>query len=257
MAFAELHGVNITNFSFTEFRSQFPFFSTRRWCTYVPTWNPPKAGKERIILARIGALLGRIPTVRFWGERDIVFDGENESDPRVAVMRSASSVIFEGWKFRSRTIIQQIMPQIREVFSPRVELAEMANLRLIEARQRGDIVVGVHVRWEDYRGTPYFFTLPEFGRELSKIESFFAPAKVAFIICSPERLDPSLFSNNCVVVLPESVVADLCTLAACDYILGPPSTFSGWASFYGGKPLFTMQHVKGVSDIGQAEIVRW
>jgi hypothetical protein len=37
-------------------------------------------------------------------------------------------------------------------------------------------------------------------------------------------------------------VVDLYSLAGCDYILGPPSTFSQWASFYGNKP---MLHLSG------------
>ncbi len=32
-------------------------------------------------------------------------------------------------------------------------------------------------------------------------------------------------------------ITDLYTLAQCDYIIGPPSTYSMWASFYGNVPL--------------------
>ena len=28
------------------------------------------------------------------------------------------------------------------------------------------------------------------------------------------------------------------SLAECDYIVGPPSTFSTWASFYGNVPIY-------------------
>jgi len=33
-------------------------------------------------------------------------------------------------------------------------------------------------------------------------------------------------------------IEDLYTLASCDYIIGPPSTFTMWASFYGRVPLY-------------------
>jgi hypothetical protein len=29
--------------------------------------------------------------------------------------------------------------------------------------------------------------------------------------------------------------------AECDYIFGPPSTYTMWASFYGNKPLYMME----------------
>ena len=35
-------------------------------------------------------------------------------------------------------------------------------------------------------------------------------------------------------------MSDLYALAGCDYILGPPGTFSQWASFYGEKPLLQL-----------------
>ena len=40
-------------------------------------------------------------------------------------------------------------------------------------------------------------------------------------------------------------VHDLHTLAACDYLIGPPSTFSQWASFSGNTPLL---HLEGVGE---------
>jgi hypothetical protein len=36
-------------------------------------------------------------------------------------------------------------------------------------------------------------------------------------------------------------VGDLFALAECDYVLGPLSTFSQWASFHGNKPLLQLR----------------
>jgi hypothetical protein len=36
-------------------------------------------------------------------------------------------------------------------------------------------------------------------------------------------------------------MGDLHALARCDYIFGPQSTFTQWASFYGNKPLFLLK----------------
>jgi len=56
-----------------------------------------------------------------------------------------------------------------------------------------------------------------------------------------------------------SAVGDMCALAKCDYIFGPLSTFSMWASFYGNKPLFLIHDSKvrierekfGVADLAE------
>jgi hypothetical protein len=257
IAFAELHKINIANPAFSEFRHLFPFFENSRWCRYHPLNGKIEARKGSAAFVRISGLWGTTPTVRFWDARDIIFDGEDEFDPRVQLMRNAPSVVFEGWKFRSRTKIQMIMPRLREVFAPRADFSRIAQQRMEKARHMGDLVIGIHVRLDDYRGTENYFTIDEFARNLLNLEALFAPLKIAFIVCSPESIDPTLFPVNCIIVAPDSVGGDLCTLAACDYILGPPSTFSGWASFYGEKPLFTMQHERPIIDAGKAEIVRW
>jgi hypothetical protein len=40
---------------------------------------------------------------------------------------------------------------------------------------------------------------------------------------------------------PGSVVGDLYALARCDYIMGPPSTYTQWASFYGNRPMLCLE----------------
>jgi hypothetical protein len=83
------------------------------------------------------------------------------------------------------------------------------------------------------------------------------PAKVAFLITSPEKLDHVDLPLEYTICSGAGAVHDMYTLAACDYIVGPPSTFSGWSSFYGSKPIFTMREDAPFKDISQAEIIRW
>jgi hypothetical protein len=149
------------------------------------------------------------------------------------------------------------MPRIRTVFAPKENILHYAEALLEHARGMGDIVIGVHLRWEDYRGTPYFFPLNVFLNRMKEISSFFKPTKVSFVICSPEKLKQEDFPDTCVFSSDGSPVQDMYSLAGCDYILGPPSTFSGWASFYGSKPLFTMRKDIPFDNVSEADIVRW
>jgi hypothetical protein len=61
---------------------------------------------------------------------------------------------------------------------------------------------------------------------------------VAFLVCSDEPRSFGEFPGLTVGFGTDSPVSDIYALAQCDYILGPKSTFSQWASFYGEKPLF-------------------
>jgi hypothetical protein len=65
----------------------------------------------------------------------------------------------------------------------------------------------------------------------------FPDRKVSFFVCSDEPRNAGEFPGLSVELGAGPPVADLYTLAKCDYILGPVSTFSQWASFYGAKPL--------------------
>ena len=69
----------------------------------------------------------------------------------------------------------------------------------------------------------------------------FSGRKVSFLVCSDEARNPQEFSGLRVGLGTNSSMGDLYALAECDYILGPPSTFSKWASFYGNKPLFHLE----------------
>jgi hypothetical protein len=68
----------------------------------------------------------------------------------------------------------------------------------------------------------------------------FLNKKVAFLICSNSIPDKSLFRNfNCVMGTNQPV-EDMYSFAQCDFLIGPPSTFTGWASFYGQVPVVTI-----------------
>ena len=68
----------------------------------------------------------------------------------------------------------------------------------------------------------------------------FPARKVAFLICSDEPRNEQEFPGLSVEFGARSPLEDLYALAKCDYIFGPVSTFSQWASFYGNKPLFSL-----------------
>ncbi|MDH4129338.1 MAG: hypothetical protein OEV44_11315, partial [Spirochaetota bacterium] len=63
---------------------------------------------------------------------------------------------------------------------------------------------------------------------------------VSFLFCSNEKIDKNLFKEINVNFGTGHLLEDLYSLAECDYIIGPPSTFSSWASFYGNVPLLQL-----------------
>src|SRR5207247_2609780 len=92
-----------------------------------------------------------------------------------------------------------------------------------------------------WRGGKYFFAIEQYTAWMRELAAQFASAGVSFLVCSDETRNPAEFPGLTVGCGTDSPVGDLYALARCDYILGPPSTFSQWASFYGNKPLLQVK----------------
>ena len=60
---------------------------------------------------------------------------------------------------------------------------------------------------------------------------------VHFLICSNDRLDSNQFKDIRFTFGLNHELEDMYSFAKCDYLIGPPSTYTMWASFYGKVPL--------------------
>ncbi len=60
------------------------------------------------------------------------------------------------------------------------------------------------------------------------------------MICSDEPIPEEPFEGLDFLRGPGQLVEDMYSLAGCHYLLGPPSTFTLWASFYGEVPRYSL-----------------
>jgi hypothetical protein len=160
----------------------------------------------------------------------------------VAKVRS-TVVIVDGWYFRDYGHFRKHAQVLRRVFEPLDCHQEKIRALLEKCRGLGDVLVGVHVRRGDYRawrGGQYCFSDHVYRDAMQQIASIFSARgrKTVFLLCSDERLNLAAFSPLVTISAAGHMVEDLYALAGCDYIVGPPSTYSMWGSFYGEVPLF-------------------
>jgi hypothetical protein len=112
------------------------------------------------------------------------------------------------------------------------------------ARELGDLLVGVHIRQDDYRHWKngiHFYETERYAQWMRELSERNSDNKVVFLFCASNSLNESLFKDLSVVKGPGSPCGDLHALSLCDQIIGPPSTFSGWASYHGGALLCVLQ----------------
>jgi len=257
IAFAEEHGHRVANVAFHSYAHLFD--TTRRdiYCRYPAPQRrsvfdlvPGVAGairKTRIFYqltraaaatnARLRAPGGKVITLNEIPDREVTL----LDDPAIVkTIATAKVVLAYGWRFRAPDAMRKHAEAVRCFFHPIAAVEQNARETMMRLRSRANMVVGVHIRRGDYRGWKdgrFFFEVSRYARWMRDVADQFPGKKVSFFVSSDELRDPSEFENLQVEIGAGPAVNDLFTLARCDFVFGPPSTFSQWASFYGKAPL--------------------
>lgn len=150
----------------------------------------------------------------------------------------------KGWQTRTDTrYLQKTMPQLKQLFRPKDEIMQKAEDMVSNIKIDCDLVVGVHIRRGDYatwHQGRFFYDLEDYHKFMIRIQKLFKDKRIGFFISSNEDFSLKIFTDcKCrrFGKEPSGAILDLYTLSLCDYIIGPFSSYSRWASFIGEKPL--------------------
>jgi hypothetical protein len=260
IGFAAEHGYRVVNVAFHSYAHLFE--NTRRdiYCRYPVARRrslfdlipgaAPAIRKTRIFyqfIRRASEWNDRFPilgkyvfTLREVSTQTISLDSP-EMQSRMA---DAKIVFVHGWRFRAPESVRRQADKIREYFRPVAGFKDASRQVVERLRQVAEVIIGVHLRQGDYRTWKqgqYFFPPERYAAWMRELAGQFPGRKTAFFICGDEPRQASEFTGLTVVIGAGPPVVDLYALAGCDYVLGPPSTFSQWASFYGNKPLYHLR----------------
>lgn len=113
-----------------------------------------------------------------------------------------------------------------------------------EAKECGKTVIGVHIRGGDYEthlGGKYFYSDDVFQKAIDHLRKQITKVggEVVFILFSDRTTNIDL-TNDVFLSLNDWYV-DHYLMSICNYLIGPPSTFTKWASFIGSVKLYHMQ----------------
>lgn len=160
------------------------------------------------------------------------------------VTRQRPIVFLFGRFFRDYRNFEKYQDTVRLFFAPTAEIQKHVDELINSARKGSDLVVGVHIRRGDYAQFAhgrYFYSQDKYAQKIDTLQRELAPKRITYIICSNERVSPDTFDKVNFIIGSGHPVEDMYALSQCDLILGPPSTFSSWAAFYGNKPLCQMR----------------
>jgi hypothetical protein len=247
MALAKASGQQFFNLSLGEYSHLFPATRPRfnLWMNYF----------HRCMRALIVRLKG-FPIARRWFvsiDRQNAADHSPDNSTFLAAVKQRTFTFIEGWPDLSRISFPAASADaIRATFEPAAQVTQLAQETVRLAKGGADVLVGLHMRlgdYKSYRHGIFHYQLQDYRLTLERMTALFPGRHVAFLICSNEHQKAEEFVPFQVTIGPATLLGDLYSLAGCDYLVGPPSTYSLWAAFYGGKPLYHMVEPEPPTDL--------
>ncbi len=267
IAFAEETGQTVLNPCFDEYAPYFESTNNDIFCRYPArksTTLITKSLATRSWFFKFNTYAVRVIRKLHLHKRfiSIVHVSENQiyllddnPDAQKPFLENRTSLV-SGLNFRDISGIEKHLEKIREYFKPTTQHRLRIDALIGKIREECDVLIGVHIRQGDYEthlGGHYFFSTDVFKSFMRNIERLLPNKHVSFLICSNGKLDPEDFAEHSYTFGPNHFVEDMYSLAACDFILGPPSTYSLWASLYGGAKLYFIQ--KSEAELSMADFL--
>lgn len=192
------------------------------------------------IAAKLAAKCRLIPTVHF---NDLDSDYVNEQE----MMLTRRNVLAIGWCVRFYDLFDKYKDEITSLFAFTDKIEDKVS-KILPEKSDDRLRLGVHIRRGDYAtwcGGHYYFDDIQYASVIEQFLKLFPGKEVDIYICGN---DPQLqrgffterFGKDHVHFPDGSPAEDLCLLSHCDYLTGPPSTFTLVASMYHNALLYWM-----------------
>jgi hypothetical protein len=278
LAYSAEHRVSVTNLCFWRYADLFD----RQFSFCERAWIPLSIGADKKSLTEqfLGAVLA-IPILR-GVRRRFLFDGRVVCSPRSLTARSLVALatrfksamhwpakvfgltlrVESQWQHQCSLLVSSnlndspsmdpaLPVKYADLLRAQFRLANGLQDRLApflkNLRARHERLIGVHIRLGDYskyRDGQWLFDISTYHRLVTYLASIFPGASVGFLISTNGSLPSNAFAGLNAYPAPGHLALDMYALAACDLIVGPPSTFSGWASFIGNTPIYFMENAE-------------
>ncbi|QIF02946.1 hypothetical protein G5S37_15930 [Roseimicrobium sp. ORNL1] len=248
VALAMSRGWQVHNLSFGEYADSFHHFRGRSVASWTPSGNLGVLGaftNTRIGFKVAARMLGSAKFNRILRFQGSIFEAPDEHELTVAdlarqgLQDGHSWLVWTAWNLKFDELREQWRGKLVDLFQPAVHVVAAIDDRLRHV-PRGKILVGIHVRrgdYAEYLGGRYYFDHAQYREMMLQVVKLLSPRQVHFIVASDERIPEQLVSGMSSTLLDGTEIEDLYALARCRIVIGPPSTYSEWAAFYGGGDL--------------------
>jgi hypothetical protein len=189
-------------------------------------------------------LLIRIPNnkIMIWN------DSENIINLNLYMKKKRRLIFLSGWLFRYNISFSKNTIFVKNIFQFNDEIVKKNNEKIKKIKNLNVLLIGLHIRRGDYatfQNGKYFYSADVYKDKIQQLKNLFKNENNVHFLISTN--DPTFVNSN--KLYGHDIThnhgdeeSDLYCLSQCDLIVGPPSTFSAWASFYGSVPLLQITH---------------
>jgi hypothetical protein len=244
------HGFTVLNPAFVAQAGYFPSTSKTLLCRYPPGGGVPALPGSRYFVyyafeyyaGVLGWLQGRghdVGLIRLRRDQHL----DLNSQAFLNALEAHRVVLVQDWFFRNGLNCERHRDAICSYFTPWETHLAAVRAVVDPVRRRDRLLVGVHVRRTDYqwfKDGRFFYSHAQYRSLMESVQHIYPDREVTFLVCSDEPVPQDEFAGLDVVRGPGQELEDLYALAGCDLILGPPSTYTLWASYYGEVPRYSI-----------------
>ncbi len=177
----------------------------------------------------------------------LLFQQEKSEYPNRLLQLSHLNCAVGGWGFRMEHFSDACRSDLVSAYSLRAGLYEDLLLyrSMMAAREQGRLIIGIHIRRGDYRQWSegrYFFEDSIYARVIREMREQAVSQlqkDCLFVVFSDEAV--TLPPDENLMISAHRWYEDHVLMGLCDYVVGPPSTFSIWACFIGGAKLLHLR----------------
>jgi hypothetical protein len=205
-----------------------------------------KPKKERKLL---GLLMRTLYRFRLNKLIEFHFKDETQNDTYRSALLKSKILFCAGWYFRSEETTLKYRGLYQYLFDPNINKSALKE-KWLKRSNNTEKIIGVHIRRGDYKkfaGGKYYYHDSVYINMMRQLKLALDSESRYIIFSNDPNLDAEeynkVFKN--VSVSANSVVVDHFLMSQCDYIIGPPSTFSLWASYIGETFYY---HIKDEND---------
>lgn len=228
------HGFRIVNPAFWKYRHEFEAWK-RNGLNFFPGHSPVPvpARLERVLrgaacrLADWTGVLsigqGKVGWLRCRDEEHVDLAS---AEFRQTLKQGPQDLFLWGYNFHGASLVQKHRSQLLHLFRPRRDPSRPGGFQIALHARRGD--------YQGWSGGRYFFGWDRYLTWARQARRLWGDQSPKIRIFSDEKLPEEILREPGVESAQGSPGQDLFQMASCDVILGPPSSFSDWAAWYGG-----------------------